>query len=160
LEVTGYFINPNIDYTPDDKGRMNTFSSYPYAAVIAVVDVDVETGMIKIVKYFTVHDCGNMINPQIVDTQQQGSIMQGIGDFPYRSEQYYMHVDPANEVLATTTFDGTHCDWAKGSTVPVVWKKHYGRGRVFFCALGHTADEFASPQFSTIVERGLLWAAR
>ena len=65
--------------TPDDKGRMNTFSSYPYAAVIAVVDVDVETGMIKIVRYCTVHDCGNMINPQIVDTQQQGSIMQGIG---------------------------------------------------------------------------------
>ena len=45
LEVTGYFINPNIDYTPDEKGRMNTFSSYPYAAVIAVVDVDIETGM-------------------------------------------------------------------------------------------------------------------
>ena len=88
LEVTGYFINPNIDYTPDDKGRMNTFSSYPYAAVIAVVDVDVETGMIKIVRYCTVHDCGNMINPQIVDTQQQGSIMQGIGAALYEELRY------------------------------------------------------------------------
>jgi carbon-monoxide dehydrogenase large subunit len=88
LEVTGYFINPNIDYTPDDKGRMNTFSSYPYAAVIAVVDVDIETGMIKIVRYCTVHDCGNMINPQIVDTQQQGSIMQGIGAALYEEIRY------------------------------------------------------------------------
>lgn len=88
LEVTGYFINPNIDYTPDDKGRMNTFSSYPYAAVIAVVDVDLETGMIKIVRYCTVHDCGNMINPQIVDTQQQGSIMQGIGAALYEELRY------------------------------------------------------------------------
>ena len=88
LEVTGYFINPNIDYTPDDKGRMNTFSSYPYAAVVAVVDVDVETGMIKIVRYCTVHDCGNMINPQIVDTQQQGSIMQGIGAALYEELRY------------------------------------------------------------------------
>ncbi len=88
LEVTGYFINPNIDYTPDDKGRMNTFSSYPYAAVIAVVDVDVETGMITIVRYCTVHDCGNMINPQIVDTQQQGSIMQGIGAALYEELRY------------------------------------------------------------------------
>jgi aerobic carbon-monoxide dehydrogenase large subunit len=88
LEVTGYFVNPNIDYTPDDKGRMNTFSSYPYAAVIAVVEVDVETGMIKIVRYCTVHDCGNMINPQIVDTQQQGSIVQGIGAALYEELRY------------------------------------------------------------------------
>jgi aerobic carbon-monoxide dehydrogenase large subunit len=88
LEVTGYFVNPNIDYAPDDKGRMNTFSSYPYAAVIAVVDVDIETGMIKIVKYCTVHDCGNMINPQIVDTQQQGSIVQGIGAALYEELRY------------------------------------------------------------------------
>src|SRR3989449_1129571 len=71
LETMGYFVNPNIDYTPDEKGRMNTFSSYPYAAIVAVVDVDVETGFIKIIRYCTVHDCGNMINPQIVDTQQQ-----------------------------------------------------------------------------------------
>jgi carbon-monoxide dehydrogenase large subunit len=101
LEVTGYFINPNIDYTPDDKGRMNTFSSYPYAAVIAVVDVDVETGMIKIVKYFTVHDCGNMINPQIVDTQQQGSIMQGIGAALYEELRY----DENGQLLSSTFMD-------------------------------------------------------
>ena len=103
---------------------------------------------------------GNIIDYVVNVTKPGDPVMQGIIDFPYRSEQYYMHVDPANEVLATTTFDGTHCEWAKGATVPVVWKKRYGAGRVFFCALGHTADEFASPQFSTIVERGLLWATR
>ncbi|HEX9442732.1 MAG TPA: molybdopterin cofactor-binding domain-containing protein, partial [Candidatus Binatia bacterium] len=88
LEVTGYFVNPNIDYAPDDKGRMNTFSSYPYAAVVAVVDVDAETGIVRIVRYSTVHDCGNMINPQIVDTQQQGSIVQGIGAALYEELRY------------------------------------------------------------------------
>jgi len=88
LETMGYFVNPNIDYTPDQKGRMNTFSSYPYAAIVAVVDVDVETGFIKIIRYCTVHDCGNMINPQIVDTQQQGSIMQGIGAALYEELRY------------------------------------------------------------------------
>ena len=101
LEVTGYFINPNIDYTPDAKGRMNTFSSYPYAAVIAVVDVDIETGMIKIVNYATVHDCGNMINPQIVDTQQQGSIMQGIGAALYEEIRY----DEDGQLLTSTFMD-------------------------------------------------------
>ncbi len=101
LEVTGYFINPNIDYTPDDKGRMNTFSSYPYAAVIAVVDVDIETGMIKIVRYSTVHDCGNMINPQIVDTQQQGSIMQGIGAALYEELRY----DEDGQLISSSFMD-------------------------------------------------------
>ena len=88
------------------------------------------------------------------------ALVQGIGDFDYHSEQYYMHVDPANEVLATTTFTGEHCAWTKGVVMPVVWKKKYGQGRVFYSALGHTADEFAVPQMATIVERGLLWAAR
>jgi carbon-monoxide dehydrogenase large subunit len=101
LEVTGYFVNPNIDYAPDEKGRMNTFSSYPYAAVIAVVDVDIETGFIKIVRYCTVHDCGNMINPQIVDTQQQGSIMQGIGAALYEELRY----DEDGQLLTSTFMD-------------------------------------------------------
>jgi aerobic carbon-monoxide dehydrogenase large subunit len=101
LEVTGYFVNPNIDYAPDDKGRMNTFSSYPYAAVIAVVDVDIETGMIKIVKYCTVHDCGNMINPQIVDTQQQGSIVQGMGAALYEELRY----NDDGQLLTSTLMD-------------------------------------------------------
>jgi uncharacterized protein len=86
--------------------------------------------------------------------------VKGIGDFDYTSEQYYMHVDPANEVLVTTTFTGEHCTWAKGVVMPVVWKKMYGEGRVFYSALGHTADEFAVPEMAIIVERGLIWAAR
>jgi uncharacterized protein len=65
-----------------------------------------------------------------------------------------------NEVLATTTFDGTHCEWIKDVTMPVVWKKTYGKGRVFYSALGHTADEFAVPEMKTMLERGLVWAAR
>ena len=101
LETMGYFVNPNIDYAPDDKGRMNTFSSYPYAAVVAVVDVDSETGFIKIVKYCTVHDCGNMINPQIVDTQHQGSVVQGIGAALYEELRY----DEDGQLLSSTFMD-------------------------------------------------------
>ena len=58
--------------------------------------------------------------------------MQGITDFDYPSEQYYMHVDPANEVLATTTFSGEHAPWIEGVVMPVVWKRRYGEGRVFY----------------------------
>ena len=103
---------------------------------------------------------GNIIDYRVNITRPDDAVVQGIGDFDYTSEQYYMHVDPAIEVLATTTFSGEHCAWAKGVVMPVVWKKIYGAGRVFYSALGHTADEFAVPQMATIMERGLVWAAR
>jgi type 1 glutamine amidotransferase len=103
---------------------------------------------------------GNIIDYRVDVTKPDDPVMQGITSFAYRSEQYYMHVDPMNEVLATTTFTGEHCDWVKGVVMPVVWKRHYGKGRVFYSALGHTADEFAVPQMRSMLERGLLWAAR
>ena len=103
---------------------------------------------------------GNIIDYRVNITNPNDPLVKDIGDFDYHSEQYYMHVDPAVEVLATTIFDGTHCEWIKGVVMPVVWKKNYGKGRIFYSSLGHTADEFASPQMRTIVERGLLWAAR
>lgn len=102
---------------------------------------------------------GNIIDYRVNISKPDDPIMNGIGDFDYRSEQYYMHVDPANDVLATTTFVADHAPWVKGVVMPVVWKKVYGRGRVFYSSLGHTAEEFAVPQMKTIMERGLLWAA-
>ena len=103
---------------------------------------------------------GNIIDYTVNVTRPDDPVMAGISDFPFRSEQYYMHVDPSNEVLATTTFSGEHLDFIAGVVMPVVWKKRYGKGRVFYSSLGHTADEFAVPQMRTIFERGAIWAAR
>ena len=103
---------------------------------------------------------GNIIDYRVDIAKPGDPIVAGIGGFAYRSEQYYMHVDPTNEVLATTTFSGEHLDFIDGVVMPVVWKRQYGKGRVFYSALGHTADEFAVPQMRTIFERGALWASR
>lgn len=103
---------------------------------------------------------GNIIDYTVNVTKGDDPIMAGITDFPYRSEQYYMHVDPVNEVLATTTYDGEHCAWIKGVEMPVVWKRMHGAGRVFYSGLGHVAAEFEHPQMATILRRGLNWAAR
>ncbi len=82
-------------------------------------------------------------------------ITAGIDHFNIVSEQYYMHVDPSNHVLATTTFE------CNGCTMPVVWKRMWGKGRVFYSSLGHCAKEFTDvPQLMTILTRGMLWAAR
>ena len=79
-------------------------------------------------------------------------ITEGISDFEVTTEQYYMHVDPANTVLATTRF---------GSTVmPVVWTKTWGKGRVFYSSLGHRPDVVEMTPVLTMMTRGMQWAAR
>ncbi len=69
---------------------------------------------------------GGIIDYTVNITRPDDPVMAGIGDFAYRSEQYYMHVDPANEVLATTTFTGAHAPWIEGVVMPVVWKRRHG----------------------------------
>jgi type 1 glutamine amidotransferase len=87
---------------------------------------------------------------------------QGIGDFDVRTEQYYMHVDPAVRVLATTRFptvDGPHA--ANGPIdMPVIWTKMFGKGRVYYNALGHTAAVLEAEPVATLVRRGFRWAAK
>ncbi|MGC9319808.1 MAG: ThuA domain-containing protein [Armatimonadota bacterium] len=82
-------------------------------------------------------------------------IVEGIDDFEVTSEQYYMHVDPNNEVLAVTYFP----DYGD-APVPVVWKKMWGEGRVFYSSLGHDAQVAAQEEPLTIMTRGMRWAAR
>ena len=97
-----------------------------------------------------------------VNIASDDPIVASIGDFQMHSEQYFMHVDPSNEVLATTTFKGQHCgiDWVKGVNMPVVWKKRYGAGKVFYSSLGHVATDFDVPEAKEIMRRGCLWAMR
>ena len=89
-------------------------------------------------------------------------IVAGIENFQMHSEQYFMHTDPSNEVLATTKFSGAHwgIDWVKDVVMPVCWKKRYGTGRVFYSALGHVATDFDVPEALEIMKRGALWATR
>jgi len=94
-----------------------------------------------------------------VNITSDDPIVAGLDDFEMHSEQYYMHVDPSNEVLATTTFNGDHAYWVDGSVVPVVWKRTYGKARVFYTSLGHVAVDFNVPEALEIVQRGMLWAS-
>lgn len=88
-------------------------------------------------------------------------VLEGLNDFKVVSEQYYLHIDPAVEVLATTRFpiaEGPHT-LNKAVDMPVVWTKRWDAGRVFYNSLGHVADIIAMPEVSLIMKRGFLWAA-
>ena len=88
-------------------------------------------------------------------------ITEGINDFEVHSEQYYMLVDPRNEVLATTVAQSASAPWTNGVVVPCIWKKVHGEGRVFYSALGHERAEFSAvPEQLELTLRGMEWAAR
>jgi len=88
-------------------------------------------------------------------------ITRGIPDFRVKSEQYYMLVDPRNEVLAVTTHQSVSAPWTNGVEMPFVWKKVHGAGRVFSSGGGHQCQEFTDfPEQLELTLRGMSWAAR
>jgi uncharacterized protein len=103
---------------------------------------------------------GNIIDYEVNITNHDDPVTAGLSDFRMHSEQYYLHVDPSNDVLATTTFSGEQAPWIAGTIMPVVWKRKWGAGRVFYSSLGHVASDFDVPEAQEIVQRGMLWAAR
>jgi type 1 glutamine amidotransferase len=79
-------------------------------------------------------------------------ITQGVSSFHAKSEHYYMHIDPAIHVLATTPFGEV--------AMPVAWTKMWGKGRVFYSSMGHLASVFdQDPNILMLQTRGMLWAA-
>lgn len=103
---------------------------------------------------------GDMIDYTVHITDREHPITEGLTDFQVHSEQYYMHVDPAVRVLATTAFTGDFLPWIDGVVMPVVWTRSWGAGRVAYCSLGHDVAEFEVPEVREIVRRSLLWASR
>ncbi len=102
----------------------------------------------------------DFIDYQVNIVKPDDPIVAGLADFWVHSEQYYMHVDPSNDVLATTTFSGEYLPWIEGCVMPVVWKRRWGRGRVFYCSIGHTVAELNIPEVRELMQRGMTWASR
>ena len=71
------------------------------AAHAAYVEVDTDTGFLRVLKYWLVEDCGRVINPQLVAEQQRGSVVQGLGDALYEHCIY----DNAGQLLNATMAD-------------------------------------------------------
>ena len=108
------------------------------------------------------HPGGDGISYEVNIRKGSSPIVEVLEDFPVCSEQYYLHVDPAVEVLATTRFPVVPYYHISNKVVdmPVAWTKFWGNGRVFYNSLGHHDDVFdKSPSAQILMERGMLWAA-
>lgn len=107
---------------------------------------------------------GNMIAYRIDIAHREHPITRGLpaSFMMHDTEQYYMHIDPSNEVLAETMFTGQHGDtpWVRGVRMPVLWTRPWGEGRVAYCSIGHRASDFDQEPVREIVRRCVLWAAK
>lgn len=97
---------------------------------------------------------------EVTITDQAHEVTRGVGSFPVASEQYYMHVNPNNQVLAETVFTGEHLPWLKGHIMPQAWVRHWGEGRVFYHAIGHDPGNLADPNVRRLTKQGIAWSAR
>ena len=102
---------------------------------------------------------GGIIDYRVNIVNHKDAVTKGLVDFNMHSEQYYLHTDPNVKVLATTTFSGEHASWINKCVIPVVWKKYYGEGRVFYSSLGHVMSDFGIVEALEIQKRGIRWAA-
>jgi len=108
------------------------------------------------------HPGGDGVNYIVNICKGSSPLVEGLEDFPVSSEHYYLHIDPAVEVLATTRFPIVNYYHISNKPVdmPVAWTKFWGNGRVFYTSLGHHDDVFdKSPNAQILMERGMLWAA-
>jgi uncharacterized protein len=108
---------------------------------------------------FTAHP-GDVVEYTVHILAEPDPITSGLTDFQICSEQYYMLIAPDNEVLATTTFSAQPCPWIAGTVMPVVWKRLWGGGRVFYSAIGHDPQEWEIAQVLTLMQRGTAWAGK
>lgn len=113
---------------------------------------------------------GGKIDHSIKIYNKKDPITKGIKDFELKkTEQYYMLVDPNIEVLAISEFTRDSYqnknpnaveNTITGSTMPVIWKKNYGKGRVFYSSIGHNLTDFDVPEVMEMQMRGFRWAAQ
>jgi carbon-monoxide dehydrogenase large subunit len=103
LESTRHFKIGNVYHQPEKQGRLSSYPTWPSASAAAIVEVDPDTGYVKILRYVLVHDSGKIINPLLADANLHGAITQGIGGAMYEQLVY----DDAGQLLTATFMDYT-----------------------------------------------------
>jgi hypothetical protein len=88
-------------------------------------------------------------------------VLDGIEPFTVTTEQYYLHMDPAVEVLAVTDYeDDPDNPELAGVVMPVTWTRRWGAGRVFVTAIGHNLADLEVPEVDSMIKKGMAWATR
>ena len=135
LEATRYWRIGNIYHQPEKQGRFSTYPTWPNGMAACVVEVDPETGLVRLLRWLLVEDAGVIVNPLLAEANLHGAIAQGIGSALYERIAY----DAAGQLLTATLMDYTHPHRGRGArprdrpprhAQPLHAPGHQGRGRV------------------------------
>lgn len=116
IHETAFFTMPNAT-PPDASDRVNGSATYGFVADAVTVEVDRQTGEIRILDYITVHDAGRLLNPLIVDGQIMGGLVHGLGGAMFEELAY-----DENGQFLTGTFMDYLCPTA--TEIPAVSIRH------------------------------------
>jgi 2-furoyl-CoA dehydrogenase large subunit len=100
LAAVAYWSAPNLD-PPDDEDRVASSAAHGFLADVCVVEVEPETGVVRVLDYVTVHDAGRLLHPALVDGQILGGFAHGAG--PALFEHHV--VDEAGNLMTASFVD-------------------------------------------------------
>jgi aerobic carbon-monoxide dehydrogenase large subunit len=96
FEVAAAVLGDGV--SPDLRGRLGAVAdetmpipSYAYTSAVCEVEADPETGLVEIVRYASIDDCGRAVNPMLIHGQSHGGIAQGIGQALWEACVYDPH---------------------------------------------------------------------
>ncbi|MBI4528117.1 MAG: xanthine dehydrogenase family protein molybdopterin-binding subunit [Deltaproteobacteria bacterium] len=103
LETTRYFRMGNVVHQPKGDEGFNAYPVWANGGAACIVEVDPETGLLKILRFCFVHDGGTLINPLLAEANLHGGLTQGVGNALYEQIVY----DEAGQLLTGTFMDYT-----------------------------------------------------
>jgi type 1 glutamine amidotransferase len=86
--------------------------------------------------------------------------VNGIKDFSVHSEQYFLHIDPSINVIASTKFNKKYHEWIDGVDMPIAYTKKWGDGNIFHCSIGHNLKDFENTNVVKLITQGINWASK
>jgi carbon-monoxide dehydrogenase large subunit len=103
LEATRYFRVPNVYHQPQRDGRFSAYPTWPSGAAACLVEVDPETGHVRVLRYCLVDDSGTIVNPLLANANLHGALAQAIGGALYEEVAY----DETGQLQTATLMDYT-----------------------------------------------------
>ena len=103
LEAQRHFKIDNVYHQPEKQGRFSAYPSWPNGVAACIVEVDEETGYVRVLRYCMVHDAGRIVNPLLADANLHGGVAQGLGAALYEQIAYDEDAQP----LTATFMDYT-----------------------------------------------------
>ncbi len=103
---------------------------------------------------------GNFVDYEVNIIDKNHEIVDGISDFKVFSEQYFLHIDPSINIIASTKFTKEYHQWIDGVEMPVAYTKTWGNGKIFHCSIGHYLKDFENENVVKLLIQGINWTTQ